>query len=373
MLAELEADRLRVAELQPQIAQLESALSELRLEKSQAQERLESYKYPVMTLPNELVSEIFVRVLPPYPEFPQLFGRFSPTTLTQICQRWRTIALGTPALWSAISTFTQEDDREADIFELWLERSRHYPLSIALWTDEDSDLDSFEHWVELVEAVVPHRACWEYLQIDIHPADKETLDGPMPLLRHLDLRVDNVPQLLANGPVDFTCYAMPLLRTLVLGNTAALRTKFCWPQLTSLTFPDAHPSKYVPILVQTRNLVHCELRIYTVRDHGHARPQQDIQLPCLEFLSFIHVRGGPVTDFLPTLIVPALRNLEIPESYLAPDPVHSLTAFMSKSGCRLEKLDLTGVLSVPAQTYRESFPLIRKLTFNHQSQPFELI
>ncbi|KAJ7623923.1 hypothetical protein DFH06DRAFT_1446593 [Mycena polygramma] len=157
---------------------------------------------------------------------------------------------------------------------------------------------------------------------------------------------------------------MPRLRTLVLSNTGALRTKFPWAQLTSLKLPEAHPSRYVPILVQTRNLVHCELRIYTVRDHGNVGPQQDIQLPRLESLTLIHVEGEPVTDFLPTLIVPALRNLEIPESYLAPDPVGSLTAFVSKSGCRLEELRLTGIISVPENSYRQAFPSLRQLSFD---------
>ncbi|KAJ7917678.1 hypothetical protein B0H13DRAFT_2657737, partial [Mycena leptocephala] len=69
MLTNLDADRSRVADISAQILDLERSISALRIEKTQAQERLDSYKYPVLTLPNEIVSEIFIHFLPPYPLF----------------------------------------------------------------------------------------------------------------------------------------------------------------------------------------------------------------------------------------------------------------------------------------------------------------
>jgi hypothetical protein len=89
MLANLEADHARVVDLEAQILHLESSLSALREEKMLAQERLDSYKYPVLRLPNEIVSEIFMHFLPAYSLFPQLTGLFSPTLLPHICHTWR--------------------------------------------------------------------------------------------------------------------------------------------------------------------------------------------------------------------------------------------------------------------------------------------
>ncbi|KAJ7641164.1 hypothetical protein FB45DRAFT_712335, partial [Roridomyces roridus] len=57
---------------------------------------------PVLTLPNEITSEIFVHFLPPYPVCPPMTGLDSPTSLTHICRQWREIALATPKLWRAI-------------------------------------------------------------------------------------------------------------------------------------------------------------------------------------------------------------------------------------------------------------------------------
>jgi hypothetical protein len=42
-----------------------------------------------LTLPNEIVSEIFVHFVPPYPESPAFTGILSPATLSQICRQWR--------------------------------------------------------------------------------------------------------------------------------------------------------------------------------------------------------------------------------------------------------------------------------------------
>ncbi|KAJ6457482.1 hypothetical protein C8R47DRAFT_1328448 [Mycena vitilis] len=80
----LELDRARVAEIETQILHLEHTLAQLRLEQSQVQERFDSYKYPVLTLPNENTSGILIRFLPPHPEFPPLTGALSPSILTYI-------------------------------------------------------------------------------------------------------------------------------------------------------------------------------------------------------------------------------------------------------------------------------------------------
>ncbi|KAJ7623963.1 hypothetical protein DFH06DRAFT_1340290 [Mycena polygramma] len=347
MLVALEADCVRVAELQTRIVHLERALAQLRLNQSEVQHRLDSYRYPVLTLPNELVCEIFMHVLPPYPDFPQLIGPLSPTPLTQICRRWREIALGTAELWSALSSF---DDTQ--------ERSRSCcPLSIRLGTSDTWASD------ELVGAIVPHRARWEYLKLDLDDDKHRIFDGPMPLLRRLELLVDI--GLLGNGPLaDFALHDAPLLRTLVLKSREAVQIAFPWTQITSLTLPDLHPVECVLILAQTRSLVHCELYVLNSHHQNNADPRRDIHLPCLRALTLVYRGGTAATTFLPLFIVPALRTLQIPENYLGPDPIASLTAFISKSGCSLEELHFTGKRVSPRKSYRQAFPSLLQLSFN---------
>ncbi|KAJ7720927.1 hypothetical protein B0H16DRAFT_1386558, partial [Mycena metata] len=93
------ADRTRIAVIKAKILELERLLSSLNEEKDILQDRLDAYTYPVLTLPNEIVSEIFIHFLPVYPKTPPMIGRSSPNVLGQICRRWREIAFGTPALW----------------------------------------------------------------------------------------------------------------------------------------------------------------------------------------------------------------------------------------------------------------------------------
>ncbi|KAJ7473247.1 hypothetical protein FB451DRAFT_1133777 [Mycena latifolia] len=129
------ADRAHIADIEAQILTLERAIGELRAEMQRTQERLDSYAYPVLTLPNETVSEIFVRFLPVYPLCPPQTGLLSPTVLTHICRKWREIALATPALWRAISIVDdidsdRTDGRQLHILESWLNRSGCLPLAV---------------------------------------------------------------------------------------------------------------------------------------------------------------------------------------------------------------------------------------------------
>ncbi|KAF8178174.1 hypothetical protein K438DRAFT_1978141 [Mycena galopus ATCC 62051] len=143
MLTDLEADRALVAAIQARIADLEYSLAELRAEQAEAQQRLDSYKYPVLTLPNEITSEIFIHFLPPYPTCPPSVGNLSPTCLTHICHRWQEIALSTPALWRAIGPSDPHLDPQvidvSKISDAWVSRSGSCPLSIEINEDETYD------------------------------------------------------------------------------------------------------------------------------------------------------------------------------------------------------------------------------------------
>ncbi|KAJ7701687.1 hypothetical protein B0H16DRAFT_1640572 [Mycena metata] len=87
------ADRARLEEIEVEVLNLQRSIGILRAEEKQVKKRLNSRYYPVLTLPNELVSEIFLHFLPEYPRCPPMCGGLSPITLTQICRSWREIAI----------------------------------------------------------------------------------------------------------------------------------------------------------------------------------------------------------------------------------------------------------------------------------------
>jgi hypothetical protein len=157
MIDALAADRAHFADLEVQILLLQRPLSELQSEKELALEHLNSYKYPALTLPNEIIAEAFVHLLPVYPLCPPLTGSSSPTLLTQICRKWREIALATPKLWRAISLDAGDIPfaQQLKICRTWMIRSCSCPLSIR-------GLEAL-----LLDAVTPHCARWEYFGLTI--------------------------------------------------------------------------------------------------------------------------------------------------------------------------------------------------------------
>ncbi|KAJ6498448.1 hypothetical protein C8R47DRAFT_306923 [Mycena vitilis] len=323
------ADRARVVQLDIQIQDLREKLRALEFEQELAQERLDSYTYPVLSVPNELISEIFLHVLPVYPLAPPLAGPSSPTALSHICQKWRQIALATPALWRAITLHGHETPSPQRT-ETWLNRSGLFPLSISV-TD-------FGTHSETLAPFVSRCSRWEHVSLHIHPSQFATIDVPLPHLRHLLLH------LVQDGALATTTFAhAPLLRSVILNDYTVENIMLPWAQLTSLTLHIVFPSECTPILQQAPNLVYCKLRLVFEED---APDEPDIPLPRLESLSLESTDLVP--RYLGTFIVPALRSLEIPDYFLAPDYIGTLTSFMSKSGCKLQNVHITEELSLPA-------------------------
>ncbi|KAJ7868858.1 hypothetical protein B0H13DRAFT_2063884 [Mycena leptocephala] len=359
MLNGLEVDRARIADIEAQILDLERSLAALQAEKTIAQVRLQSYKYPVLTLPNEIISEIFIHFLPVYPDCPPLTGILSPTSLTQICRKWREVALATPSLWRAIA-FTDYHisfERRSDIYDFWLKRSKSCPLSLHIdeFYEDQIDVSDSE-----ISAVISHRARWEYLKLHLvqsHPV----FDGPMPLLRHLHLYRENI-DLLPFGHA-------PLLRTAVLNDDAARSVALPWAQLASLTLRYMDPSDCLPILKQASNLVHCTLHVWDGDDSDQPGP---ITLPHLKSLTLRNLgnpgrpRDAESVQYLDAFITPALCSLEIPERFFRSDPINSLTSYISKSGCKLQDVHITGQTSVPEDSYRNGFPSIPEFYFSEE-------
>ena len=109
---------------------------------------------PVHRLPPELLSMIFILATYVHHRHKGIFQfddqsfNFSlrrqaigVTTITQICKRWRTVALETPALWTYISSAPKSDQ-----FNAYLERSRTLPISLSL----DARVDNLGDTLSLI-------------------------------------------------------------------------------------------------------------------------------------------------------------------------------------------------------------------------------
>ncbi|KAK6997305.1 F-box domain-containing protein [Favolaschia claudopus] len=354
MLDHMELDRAFVAvkdaqilELEAQISALQCSLSLLQEAKKPAKERLDSYKYPILTLPPEIVAEIFLRFLPTYPDPPPLVGPNSPAILTEICRQWREVALSLPALWSAIP-LTSTAEAVASLAPVWLNRSACLPVSISA-TDTDKLFPVFS-------SLIPHCDRWEHLKLLLQKANNiNALNVPMPLLHTLDIYLNDAPFV----PVEVNSQVFPLLRTVIVDNFGYPGVALPWSQLTSLTLRGIFPQECISILQQALHLEHCALSLWGLRDGQNEFPS--LILSRLE--SLILERESRISvGFFESLITPALRRLQTGEGFLGDtedgfDPVQSLGRFITKSGCLLHELRVTGA-NDSQDVYREAFPSI---------------
>ncbi|KAJ7277515.1 hypothetical protein C8J57DRAFT_1309444 [Mycena rebaudengoi] len=128
----LDGLRDELAELELSIAHRQSYSQELESRKAAVQEQLAAYAYPILTLPPEIGSEIFLQCLPGkvYPIPSQ-----APLSLLGICRAWNTLTLSTPALWTRLD-IDREDELELgaeekleEFIRTWFARGQSLPLS----------------------------------------------------------------------------------------------------------------------------------------------------------------------------------------------------------------------------------------------------
>ncbi|KAJ7661907.1 hypothetical protein DFH06DRAFT_1325231 [Mycena polygramma] len=351
------ADRVRIASIDAQTLDIQHTLAEswsditdgsdlatLWFEKMVVEERLDSYKYPVLTLPSEIVSEIFIHFLPTFPYRPPIAGKHSPTSLTQICRRWRGIALATPELWRAIELSAEDHPflQLYTVFVIWLDRSHSLPLSISIReTPDDYDNSVLPG---IFAALVQNRGRLEWLELRLIQSRLPDLDGPMPLLRRLSLSAVDTSS-------SFSLHSLPLLRSADLGDVTTRSVTLPWAQLTSLSLRHVHPDDSARILRQTAKLVHCTIQLWFNINNN----QFEVTLPYLESLVF-DATSDAVPGYLGQFNVPALRILEVPSRQLGFAPIDSLAELISKSGCNLQEVRiLDGKKYIPEDVYRDTF------------------
>ncbi|KAK7055848.1 F-box domain-containing protein [Favolaschia claudopus] len=332
----LATDSARILDMDTEILQFERPVAPLRLEKV----------YPVLSLPNEIVSEIFIQFLPAYPNRPPLTGLRSPTLLTHICSKWRHIALANPALWRALTLRLPSPydvnaiSRRFHLAETWLLRTGCCPLSVEIdeWNAHLTQEQSRYSFM------ASRRERWEHLEFKAMRVNLALFDGSLPLLRHLRLK-------LSLASANITLHGAPLLRSVALTGFASSCVTLPWTQLTSLALESVFPADCMRLLRKTPNLLDCKLVIFDKLSIGPYRAQ-DIggQTPVLlPHLHSLALNGtGTVTGFqfrensiMSYLILPSLSRLEALDRALGKHPLAALSSFVSKSACTLKELCIT--------------------------------
>ncbi|KAJ7704578.1 hypothetical protein B0H17DRAFT_1126886 [Mycena rosella] len=358
--SERAADRARVERLEAQILELQHTLGALQQEKDLVQGRLDAYRYPVLTIPNEIVSEIFVHFLPVYPQRSPLIAPRSPALLAQICRKWRDIALSTPALWRAVRLSLNKNRRleqQLRLLESYLKRSGSCRLSIEL--SGDAYFPTRE--LPFRQTLARHRARWEHLKLHTFAHSLSSIEGPLPLLRCF--------QIGAHSHVDDSSTSVflmaPLLSRVHMNSYHhSLVSVLPWSQLTVLTVKWIAGHQFMDVLCCAGNLLFCKFRFY---DLGiEEQPRKDVVLPSLETLILSEaLRPSPQLRGLELLTLPALCRLQVEEAFLQPDPISMLVALVSRSQCNVQELYITNS-GLPRDLYQTALPSVASFVFNGQ-------
>ncbi|KAF7317820.1 F-box domain-containing protein [Mycena kentingensis (nom. inval.)] len=341
------------------LATLDSLLADLRAERQQIRDRLDAIVYPVLTIPNEIISEIFLQYIPTgiYPGRCLLRGdHSSPMTLAQVCRRWRAISHGTPTLWRALDLQDFNIPRRAasvgaqlSATRSWLQRAAALPLSLAFLASQP----------QLLQILEPHSARWEHILISKFSAWL-LLPTQLPSLRSLNLNIyhdrlknQDSERWLGRPRIVAQHLCVAFLRDVfdssILGYLPWAQLQYLY--LHTVTIPIA-----ATVLREAGRLHQCRLGLQEGRDE--AVPVAPISLPHLDLL--VVEFGDPDSDlheFLRSLRLPNLKRLYIHGdiSERLEDHVPGLTAIVGNMGCRLEQLCIVTVSTAVEDKYRAEF------------------
>ncbi|KAJ6626003.1 hypothetical protein B0H10DRAFT_1999886 [Mycena sp. CBHHK59/15] len=270
---------------------------------------LATLRYPVLRLPPEITSEIFVSSLPQHFEF---FADPDnvPLVLTRICRAWRTIALSTPRLWNSVCLMFGSGDEDRDMkrismLENWLSRATNQPLFMRL-ISLNSDGPPMESEKKLAAILARHSQQWRdvILNLPFHQLPSFRSSASFPQLQRLGISMSQ-----NTGAVD-------LLPIAVWRDVPAL----CHVSLLDGFLPS------------------------------------DVALPWRQLL-----------DILSHVTLPALRVLNLDEVYFKPHQFSPLFIFLSRSQCQLSDLsirfgDLSSFPTSKAMQLFDRLPSLRSLT-----------
>ncbi|KAJ7901094.1 hypothetical protein B0H14DRAFT_2330592 [Mycena olivaceomarginata] len=312
--------------------------------------------YPVLTLPPEIVIEIFVAFLPAYPDCPLTFGLHSPLLLCQICRHWRAIAIVTPELWRAIQIRMSPESGKAaaqlELLKTWLSRSGSCPLSmdLSLWRGT--------HAIEkdILRTAVLHSERWEYADLSLSAEELCLIQVPMPLLRHLTFRFNN---LIPSEPITLFDRAPRLKQVVLTRRFEKSVITLPWGQLTCLNAYFLYLGECAEILRDATNLVHCSFGICRT-----SNPTLIPTIPIRPHLRHLVLRSGKrlrhssfdLSGLFRSFTLPGLLTLRVYEPGIT---LASLSEFISRSQCALQELRIdrsSGRLS--ESIYREALPSI---------------
>ncbi|KAJ7119470.1 hypothetical protein C8R44DRAFT_788134 [Mycena epipterygia] len=294
--------------------------------------------YPVLTLPFDIISQIFVYCLPK--EDDALPWRTeAPLLLAGICRDWREVALCTHELWNTIHLGLRPHSllKAKRLLEFWIPRAGTFPLSMSLSYKGDSDTARLG---TLITQYAPH---WSTIELHVPFEALLRLNRPpFPNFGSLERLILNCGATFQGGGrrVARMFSKAPRLRDLhIISGISAPNIALRGEQLTSLRLDNSTAAECIQTLAIVPNIVHFTSTLWEFGGNPSLVPP----LYHLESLKIIlsHTRGPAL---LTHLTLPALQHLEL-DLQGPPHEIERVTSLIVRSSCFLRRLSVrTGPL-----------------------------
>ncbi|KAJ6587792.1 hypothetical protein B0H10DRAFT_2093411 [Mycena sp. CBHHK59/15] len=339
--------RTRLAEIDASISQQNASIAEKRalveeLEEIRAtiQHQLDRVVYPVLNLPLEIISEIFLHCLPT-PEKITPDPLHVPVLLLHVCRTWRSIALSIPGLWAALhlSVYDIPDGLYKtgafeEFVETWFSRACTRPLSLSLHGDFETDFGSGRFSATLLRYALRLQCIALHFDRDyfIHLADLDQSErfGSFPLLEKLEFSLpfhDGIED--QPNPSEMFSGASRLREVTLRENAVPSMFSLPWGQLTTFTCESLPGEEILDLLYSAHSLIECTVSVDPYIVVFHTKTIQNLRLQSLTLLD------GSRMDFLRFLKLPVLRNLHLID--IEDIDNNHLLSFLSRSGASLQR------------------------------------
>ncbi|KAJ6455371.1 hypothetical protein C8R45DRAFT_1036137, partial [Mycena sanguinolenta] len=332
--------------LRDRLAQLDVQIAILEAERRIIRKKLQSVTYPILKLPFEITSQIFVNCVPDLQGAHPIFD-FSPVRLpipvllTQICRAWREIASKTPRIWATFSLHVDEIRRKNYALHPrrlaeWLEKVGSSPLSFILERRNNYNIPA-----ALTTSLGPILALsnrWQTVDLRLPHEDfvKEPLQSNLRERLHSleNLRIDAKRSRRTDIVAAFEL--APRLRSVSVEHLSTTRILLPWRQLTHFTGTWMTGADCLHVLRSADSLVECKF------DGIDGDLDETALLPKNFTLKVLYLHGEAVCcDLLSLLTLPSLVELDFYDGGMSDYQEHFVD-FLSRSRPPMLHLSLHG-------------------------------
>ncbi|KAF7332456.1 F-box domain-containing protein [Mycena kentingensis (nom. inval.)] len=303
-----------IDETEPRLAETENEVARLEAELRPLQVHLDALVYPVLTLPPEITSEIFLCLVDEDRAAAAVaHPANAPLLLLRVCRAWRDIALQTPRLWRVFKLAVSSLDahrrlpRLAELMDAWFTRARSCGLFVQLW-------DEGKHLLPSASFDVLRKHAENILELDITGffVQKQVPDAPFDFsrLRVLEFTPDSA------GEVGIFS-AAPQLRSVSLNAVPLDSLGLPWTQLSRFSAEQYSTINCFEALCRLEHADICEFQILSEagEDDIDDLLPTNLVLPNLIDLALQHPRSflGVFTSLslLDRIETPSLKSCEI--------------------------------------------------------------